>query len=92
VVEAVRGGGYDAVLMDVMLPGVNGIDLTRRVRALSGAAGTIPVIGISGASGRHERAARAAGMNAYLVKPVSPRALAEALAAVTAPKNESVSR
>jgi CheY-like chemotaxis protein len=82
VVAAVLDGGYDAVLMDVMLSGDDGIAATRRIRALAGVAGTIPVVGISGAGGRYEKAALAAGMNAYLVKPVGPRALADALAAV----------
>ncbi len=92
VVDAVQGGGYDAVLMDVMLDGPDGIDATRRIRSLAGAAAAIPIIGISGAGGRHERAARAAGMNAYLVKPVSPHALADALVSVTASREtETVS-
>ncbi|MBX6424381.1 MAG: response regulator [Variibacter sp.] len=84
VVEAVRTGTYDAVLMDIMMPGTDGIGATRRIRALAGPAGAIPVIGISGAGAADEAAARAAGMNAYLVKPIGPRALARALAAVTA--------
>jgi CheY-like chemotaxis protein/nitrogen-specific signal transduction histidine kinase len=84
VIAAVARGGYDAVLMDVMLSGLNGIEATQRIRALSGNAGKTPVIGISGRSERgDEQAARAAGMNAYLVKPVSPAKLAHALAAIT---------
>jgi len=84
VVAAVARGGYDAVLMDVILGGVNGIDATQRIRALPGSAGETPVIGISGRSERgDEQAARAAGMNGYLVKPVSPAKLAQALAAAT---------
>jgi len=84
VVAAVARGGYDAVLMDVMLSGFNGIEATQRIRALPGSLGETPVIGISGRSERgDEQAARAAGMNVYLVKPVSPAKLAQALRQVT---------
>ncbi len=86
VVAAVARGGYDAVLMDVMLSGLNGIEATQRIRALSGNAGKTPVIGISGRSERgDEQAARAAGMNAYLVKPVSPGKLAQILSTLSSP-------
>jgi CheY-like chemotaxis protein len=75
--------GYDFVLMDVALPGIDGLEAARRIRALPGAAGRTPVVGISGASeARDEEAARAAGMDFYLRKPVSPSAVSEAIAAV----------
>ncbi len=84
-VEAVSRGGYDAVLMDVTLSGIDGLEATRRIRALPGEACRVPVIGISGrARSDDEAAARAAGMDVYLVKPVSPGKLAETLAALTA--------
>ena len=80
---AAVGRGYDAVLMDVTLPGIDGLDATRRIRALAGAAGRTPVIGISGRTeAGDEDAAHAAGMDAYLRKPLSPSTLSEALAAV----------
>lgn len=80
-VEAVAKGIHDAVLMDVTLSGLNGIEAARRIRALPGSAGRIPIIAISGHGGRgDEEAARAAGMNFYLLKPVSPGKLAQALA------------
>ena len=71
--EAAERGGYDAVLMDVTLSGLDGIEATRRIRALPGKAGQVPVIGISGRTeSGDEDAARAAGMNFYFAKPVSP--------------------
>lgn len=80
-VKAAARGGYDAVLMDVALPDIDGLEATRRIRALPGKAGQVPVIGISGRDGSDdERAARDAGMSFYLTKPVSPSKLAEALA------------
>lgn len=82
-VKAAATGKYDAVLMDVTLPGIDGFEATRRIRALEGNAGQVTVIGISGRStAADEATARAAGMNFYFVKPVSPRALAEALASI----------
>jgi len=75
--------GYDVVLMDVTLSGIDGLDATRRIRALEGAAGRTPIIGISGRSeAGDEETARAAGMDGYLRKPVSPSALSAALAAI----------
>lgn len=78
--------GYDVVLMDVTLPGVDGLEATRRIRALGNAIGRTPIIGLSGHTETgDEENARAAGMNFYLRKPVSPSALAEAIVAVISP-------
>ena len=80
-VRAVERGTYDAVLMDVMLPGYGGVEATKRIRALPGKAGQLPVIGISGrGESVNEEVARAAGMNFYFTKPVSPGKLTQALA------------
>jgi CheY-like chemotaxis protein len=84
-VDGVARGGYDVVLMDVALTGMDGIEATRRIRALPGAPGRTPVLGISGRTGADdEAAALAAGMDGYMRKPVSPGALAQRLAALTA--------
>jgi two-component system, sensor histidine kinase len=80
--ERISRGDFDAVLMDMVLPGINGIEAIRRVRALGAPFGGIAIIGVSGRS-VDEAAARAAGADAFLVKPVSPRALATALLEAT---------
>jgi two-component system, sensor histidine kinase len=81
-VKTVAAGGHDMVLMDVTLPGIDGVEATRRIRALAGDVARIPIIGISGRAGPgDEAAARGAGMDAYLVKPLSPSALAAVIAA-----------
>lgn len=83
-IKAVERGGYHAVLMDVTFPGLDGFEATRRIRALPGEVGMVPVIGLSGHNDSgSEAAARAAGMNFYFVKPVSPGKLAEALASLS---------
>jgi two-component system, sensor histidine kinase len=66
--------------MDVALPGIDGIETARRIRALPPPAGRIPIIGVSGRTEPSDaEAARAAGMDDYLRKPASPAALYEAL-------------
>jgi len=83
--DAVARGVYGLVLMDVKLGGIDGLEATRRIRALSGTAGRTPIIGISAdAELIDEAAARAAGMDAFLAKPVSPNRLASAIRVATA--------
>jgi len=77
-VERIARGDFDAVLMDMVLPGIDGIEAIRRIRSLNSPLGRIAIIGVSG-RGDDEAASRAAGADAFLVKPVSPRALATAL-------------
>jgi CheY-like chemotaxis protein/nitrogen-specific signal transduction histidine kinase len=79
-IEAVAAGSYDAVLMDVTLPGIDGLEATRRIRALVHPAGAVRIVGISGRANTADKAAaRAAGMDGYLAKPLSPSALAQVL-------------
>jgi CheY-like chemotaxis protein/nitrogen-specific signal transduction histidine kinase len=80
--ERIAEGAFDAVLMDMVLPGINGIEAIRRIRKLKPPFGRIAIIGVSG-RGDDETASRAAGADAFLVKPVSPRALATALLEAT---------
>jgi CheY-like chemotaxis protein/two-component sensor histidine kinase len=75
--------GYDVVLMDVTLPGIDGLEATRRVRALGNAAAGTPIVGVTGRTGvDDEAAAQSAGMNFFLRKPLSPSTLSQAIAAV----------
>jgi CheY-like chemotaxis protein len=80
--ERIARGDFDAVLMDMVLPGINGIEAIRQIRKLKPPLGRIAIIGVSG-RGDDEVASREAGADAFLVKPVSPRALATALLEAT---------
>ena len=80
--ERIAQGDFNAVLMDMVLPGIDGIEAIKRIRSLSPPLGRIPIIGVSG-RGDDEAASRAAGADAFLLKPVSPRALATALLEAT---------
>jgi len=80
--ERIAQGDFDAVLMDMVLPGIDGIETIRRIRRLGPPFGQISIIGVSG-RGDDEAAAHQAGADAFLVKPVSPRSLATALLEAT---------
>ncbi|MFZ5693171.1 MAG: response regulator [Pseudomonadota bacterium] len=83
-VSAIARGGYDLVLMDVKLPDLDGLEATRRIRALPGEAARVPIVGISGrASEADKRSAYAAGMTDYLTKPVSAAALTEVITRIS---------
>ena len=77
---------YDAVLMDIMMPGIDGLEATRRIRALDREdAATTPIVAVSAnAFADDRRLSREAGMNAHLSKPVSSQELVEALAHIAA--------
>jgi CheY-like chemotaxis protein len=80
--ERIAHGAFDAVLMDMVLPGIDGIEAIRQIRRLPPPHGAIVIIGVSG-RGDDEAASKAAGADAFLLKPVSPRALATALLEAT---------
>ena len=74
-------GYYDAVLMDMRMPEMDGLEATRTIRALDRKdAGTIPVIALT-ANAFDEDVQRSmqAGLNAHLSKPVQPEVLFETL-------------
>lgn len=77
---------YDVVLMDIMMPGIDGLEATCRIRALDREdAATTPIIAVSAnAFADDRRLSREAGMDAHLSKPVSSQELVEALAHIAA--------
>jgi signal transduction histidine kinase len=80
--DRIAHGAFDAVVMDMVLPGIDGIEAIRQIRRLPAPHGAIAIIGVSG-RGDDETESQAAGADAFLLKPVSPRALAIALLEAT---------
>ncbi len=77
--EALKENIFDLVLMDIRMPALNGIETTRRIRAMDKAYANIPIIAVTAdASPEAEARCMAVGMNSYLTKPVNARVLFEA--------------
>ena len=83
-VQTVQKQQIDVVLMDISLPGIDGVEATRRIRNLDrSACRELPIIAMSAHVFQNEIAhVLDAGMDAFVGKPVSPERLAEALAQV----------
>jgi PAS domain S-box-containing protein len=78
------GGPYDLVLMDVQMPGMDGLEAARRIRAAEAQAGCRPVwiLALTANARTEDRdACLAAGIDGLLVKPLDRERLREALAA-----------
>jgi CheY-like chemotaxis protein len=76
--EVLKNGSFDIVLMDHVMPVMDGLTATRAIRAQEGETGDapIPIIGITaGAFPEDEAACLEAGCSAYLSKPVRRTAL-----------------
>lgn len=79
--EASEPGAFDVVLMDIMMPGIDGYEATRRIRALERPdAATVPIVAMSANAFADDRArSREAGMNEHLAKPLDSAELVSAL-------------
>jgi len=73
----------DVLLTDIAMPGADGYELMRRVRALPPPLGGIPAVALTGYTDPQSvQQAFAAGFDAHLGKPLEPHVLADALSKV----------
>lgn len=88
--RAAQRGGFDVILMDIMMPGMGGVEAIRRIRRLPGPPGMTPIIAVT-ANGLERTVAeiQSAGVAAVIEKPLSPEALFEAIQAVLARRSSS---
>jgi CheY-like chemotaxis protein/HPt (histidine-containing phosphotransfer) domain-containing protein/PAS domain-containing protein len=85
-IEAVRDGGYAAVLMDIWMPEMDGFEATAAIRNLPEPKGSIPVIAMTAHTGAEERQrCLAAGMNDHVEKPIDRALLATILRRLAGP-------
>jgi PAS domain S-box-containing protein len=83
-VAMLRAGEYDAVILDISMPVVDGFEALRIIRGLVGRGGQTPAIALTAhALAEVRERCAAAGFNHFLTKPVRGEELAAAIAAVT---------
>ena len=83
-ISAVETERYDLVLMDLMMPGIDGLEAARRIRVAEAVSGThrTPIVALSASVLEADRmAAMAAGMDGFAAKPIELPALRLAIAA-----------
>jgi CheY-like chemotaxis protein len=82
-----KPGAFDLVLMDIQMPGVNGLEAAQRIRALEQAAGAArtPILALSANVMAHQTAEYlAAGMDGWAAKPINLHSLVAEIARVRA--------
>ncbi|MBQ1543078.1 MAG: response regulator [Caulobacteraceae bacterium] len=84
--EALAGQPFDLVLMDLNMPGLDGREATRRLRARGGLNQSVPVVAVTASAAERELSdCLAAGMNGHVVKPIDAQQLYAVMEAVLAP-------
>jgi CheY-like chemotaxis protein len=79
-IEAVRLNHPDVILMDIQLPGIDGLELTRRLKADPGTRDIVIVAVTAYAMKGDQAKALAAGCDDYITKPIDTRTLPDTIA------------
>ena len=88
-VEAAERGSFDMILMDVQMPGIDGLEAARRIRSLGGAAAQTPIVALTANVLSHQqRRYLDAGMDGVVGKPISPGALIAEIIRLSQPASE----
>jgi PAS domain S-box-containing protein len=88
-IAAAACDAFDVILMDVRMPGMDGLEATRRIRCLTGGRGSVPIIGLTAQAFAEQVAdCRQSGMDAHLAKPFSPDELLAAVAEAASSRNQ----
>jgi PAS domain S-box-containing protein len=95
-VEAVRRGAFDLILMDCQLPGIDGYEAARRIRALEAEGALapregsrLPIVALTASAAVEDRErARLSGMDGHIAKPIDARRLLTAIAEYERPAAE----
>ncbi len=84
-VDAAARGGFDIILMDIQMPGIDGVEATRRIRAAGGISAATPIVALTANVLAHQRQAYLdAGMDGVVGKPIAPGALLAEIALAAA--------
>jgi CheY-like chemotaxis protein len=76
---------FDLILMDVRMPGMDGLEATRRIRAMPAPLGRVPILGVTAHAFAEQVAdCLAAGMDGHIAKPLAYDALMEAISDIVA--------
>ena len=82
-VQAAAVGDFDLILMDIKMPGMDGVEATRRIRSGGGEGSQVPIIALTANADPADAALyRFNGMNGVVEKPIKPERLLSAISDV----------
>ena len=87
-----ENGRFDIIFMDILMPGMDGLEATRAIRRMKDIPGAaaVPIVAMTVNAFRHNfEESMNAGMNAHLVKPIEPDEFYEILDSLTGPLPEA---
>ena len=81
--DLARTGGFDLILMDIKMPGMDGVEATRRIRSGGGLASRVPILAVTANADPADAVFyRSCGVNGVVEKPIRPEKLIAAMSAV----------